>query len=595
MLFQLHPSQTHQQSPNPSSNELSSKGTSTDLTAHILLLAWLGGLLSAWIPSLRLPALRSRMGRLSLRPLLGATTILFSVATAVYLFLFALPKGVNKDFALLLTSAITEITSSVLMMLLFLWDRVWAVRTAQSRSKAFILLLGLLPSLLCLAVTAAAAEKFTKDNQLMLAGRRIKGSLVIFLVFWILSIVLKIVYLLVLVLLPKMAVQAQGQSLVMDELRQKMEIVSKPTTATTAQSDQVPRIASTEALSYTNSDGNSSLRSSLSNITRPGSSRRELLSRSHSKHRIPSGRSSLDTASKRPSQDDGFDSWDTSSLSAQMRETVNQAKPLTNGSGLPTRLQTIPGSRSPSPAKALEGPFFIPSPDDSPPQSPLPQPPVSHSTSPTTGPDFTTRFPPATVSASPRPLQTRRQKPSRPPSLDTTGPGEEHIHPLFRTTSPTPPPSASSNTIVTAAPEAGELINRRMLNRMRSISQTPTTSPLHRSESVPNVREAAMSPAVFTGSPEADSPANGLPREGVPDSPEKLRNHRRKRSTSLEGILRDRWGLLSMDAATFLMLVITMNYVKGLWAMIREEKGLKAGAANGKKWTLTSFFVEGNV
>ena len=479
------------------------------------------------------------MGRLSLRPLLGATTVLFSVATAVYLFLFALPKGVNGGFALLLTSATMETVSSVLLMLLFLWDRVWAARTAKARSRLIVLLLGLLPSLLCIAVTAAAAGNFTKDNQLMLAGRRIKGSLVIFFVFWILSMILKIIYLPVLALLPKTTDQAQGQSLVMEELRQKMEVVSKPTTATTAQSDQIPRTASTGALSYSNSDGNSSLRSSLSNITRPGSSRRELLSRSHSKHRIPSGRSSLDTASKRPSQDDGFDSWDTSSLSAQMRETVNQAKPLTNGSGLPTRLQTIPGSRSPSPAKALEGPFFIPSPDDSPPQSPLPQPPVSHPTSPISGPDFTTRFPPAPVAASPMPLQSRRQKPSKPPSLDT-GPGEQHIHPLFRTTSPTPPPSASSNTVVTAAPEAGELINRRMLNRMRSMSQTPTTSPLQRSESVPNVREAAMAAVVFTGSPEADSPDNGLPLEGVPGSSEKLRNHRRKRSTSLEGILRDR-------------------------------------------------------
>lgn len=373
----------------------------------------------------------------------------------------------------------------------------------------------------------------------MLAGRRIKGSMVIFLVFWILSIILKIVYLPVLLLLPKMAVQAQGQSFVMHELRQKMETVSKPTTATTAQSDPVPRTPSTGALSYTPSDGNSSLRSSISNMTRPASSRRELLSHSQSKHRIPSARSSFDTASKRPSQDDGFDSWDTSSLSPQMRETVNQAKPLTNGSGLPTRLQTIPGSRSPSPAKALEGPFFIPSPDDSPPQSPLPQPPVSHPTLPISNPDFTTHFPAAPVSASPRPLQTRRQKPARPPSLDT-GPGEEHIHPLFRSTSPTPPPSASSNTVVTAAPEAGELINRRMLNRMRSMSQTPAASPLQRSESVPNVREAAMSPAVVTGCSEADSPVYGLPSEGVSDTPGKPWNHRRKRSTSLEGILLDR-------------------------------------------------------
>jgi hypothetical protein len=58
--------------------------------------------------------------------------------------------------------------------------------------------------------------------------------------------------------------------------------------------------------------------------------------------------------------------------------------------------------------------------------------------------------------------------------------GEEHIHPLFRSSSPTPPPSATPGTTVTAAPGsfAGLLINERMIRRMRSGSAPNSPSPL---------------------------------------------------------------------------------------------------------------------
>lgn len=61
---------------------------------------------------------------------------------------------------------------------------------------------------------------------------------------------------------------------------------------------------------------------------------------------------------------------------------------------------------------------------------------------------------------------------------------ESHIHPLFRSDSPTPPPAVSAGTVVTAAPLAGKVISNRQsirsLNRMRSGSLPTVASPLSR-------------------------------------------------------------------------------------------------------------------
>lgn len=45
---------------------------------------------------------------------------------------------------------------------------------------------------------------------------------------------------------------------------------------------------------------------------------------------------------------------------------------------------------------------------------------------------------------------------------------ENHIHPLFRTGSASPPPTPAPGTMVTASPAAGHTISPKMLNRMRS-------------------------------------------------------------------------------------------------------------------------------
>lgn len=199
-------------------------------------------------------------------------------------------------------------------------------------------------------------------------------------------------------------------------------------------------------------------------------------------------------------------------VSSHIRETVLQSKPMTKGSGLPP----IPGSRSPSPAKALEGPFFQSSPSLSPPASPLPQPSVSRPNSPPSSPsdlpNFTTMFPPSSSPPPASPLQRDLSRPgsrSGPVSYSGTishsnrasrsrATSEDHIHPLFRSCSPGPSPGASPGTIVTAAPEAGRLIDERMLKRMRSRSGSLPSgpSPLLRSESSPDIHSTSHAPPV---------------------------------------------------------------------------------------------------
>lgn len=221
---------------------------------------------------------------------------------------------------------------------------------------------------------------------------------------------------------------------------------SRPTTSTTMQSNPFREPISSNSPSAIASEGTCSLRSSLSIKTRSNSARTKFLSRQHAFQ----SRSSLDSPARhRTNQDEGFDSWDTSGVGSHFRETVLQHSPAVKASSL----EPIPGSRSPSPAKALEGPFFQPGPEESPPPSPLPQPTISRSGS-------------------------RQRSASR----------EDHIHPLFRTCSPAPPPTASSGTVVTAAPPgAGQLVNQHILKRMRSGSLPSSPSPLVRSESFSDI------------------------------------------------------------------------------------------------------------
>lgn len=149
--------------------------------------------------------------------------------------------------------------------------------------------------------------------------------------------------------------------------------------------------------------------------------------------------------------DDSFDSWDTSNVDPQNRQLVLETSSPVGGSRF---LETIPASpttsRSPSPGTPLD--FEVPR--------------------------------AARRSRSFSPASTRSALPAPPKRAFTqqSSVSEGHIHPLFRSDSPTPPPMASPGTIVIAAPQAGQIISDRTsirsLSRMRSGSLPAVSSPL---------------------------------------------------------------------------------------------------------------------
>ncbi|KAJ9641818.1 hypothetical protein H2199_005031 [Coniosporium tulheliwenetii] len=204
-----------------------------------------------------------------------------------------------------------------------------------------------------------------------------------------------------------------------------------------------------------------SWRSSVHQVVRPVTSRTKLLVRRQSSPRDSESIYSVARSTQTGSESDGFDTWDTSSVDPQYKDTIIQSAPSKG-----TALEPIPGSRPPSPARALEGPFPF---KDSPNLKEEPSPPPSRPPSPTPPP--------------PRPSFSRRPSTSHsthyPPASPTLN--EAHIHPLFRSDSPTPPPAATPGTIVTAAPFGGQTLTSpppRPFSRQRSDSRLATSSPL---------------------------------------------------------------------------------------------------------------------
>ena len=179
-------------------------------------------------------------------------------------------------------------------------------------------------------------------------------------------------------------------------------------------------------------------------------------------------------------------------------------------------LPTIPGSRPVSPARALDGPFAVPEKQAQAnllplqPETPIviapPETSPSHVAVPLTPPE------PLYLVAAPRPsMATRYSFESDGNAFDAPTPMYQHshsasstslaesvshlrrptateeddIHPLFRTTSPTPPPTASQGTIVHAASitEAEEAVTsgtgtarRRASSRVGSPLSRPATA-----------------------------------------------------------------------------------------------------------------------
>ena len=435
------------------------------------------------------------MARQMASAVIGAVALLLGLVTAVLMAILAgsLISDPGEPCAFPLTAAVLQFLScGSLAMLIYHKLRHGQTLVPQTRQSFVpVLLLGVLPSLVALVVVGAAlgwAESRIVGKSLFILGLSVSVFLTIVFVFWGFSIGAHVLCYSHFAWYARSTQKTSPQRFAIEEPLDEGPQEMREATTTTLQSNSFHEQLSPSLPSLIASDSTNSLRSSFSTIQRPSSSRRGLLIRQHSYHQ--SRRSSSDSPSRRPSQDEGFDSWDTSGVSSHIRETVLQSKPMTKGSGLPP----IPGSRSPSPAKALEGPFFESSPSLSPPASPLPQPSVSRPSSPPSSlelPNFTTMFPPSSNPPPTSPLQRNFSRPgsrsgpisrsgtvsySRPGS-HSRAPSEGHIHPLFRSSSPVPSPSASPGTIVTAAPEAGQLIDERMLIRMRSRSGSLPSSP----------------------------------------------------------------------------------------------------------------------
>ncbi|KAI0194956.1 hypothetical protein F4808DRAFT_464364 [Astrocystis sublimbata] len=203
-------------------------------------------------------------------------------------------------------------------------------------------------------------------------------------------------------------------------------------------------ISKRDSSDFASRPGTSSGRSAAESVSSFAGSVSSVVRPMGSKTRLLSGRrvSSLDSNSYRDrmsgTSQDGFDSWDTSSVDPRHRQLV-----LKTTLPIASRfLETIPASpttsRSPSPGCPL---------DLEPPKRGR-QRGRSYSPAPAT--------------------RTQRARTVTPPE------SELNIHPLFRSDSPGPLPAATPGTVVIAAPQAGRLMAKSVV-RMRSSS-----SPLNR-------------------------------------------------------------------------------------------------------------------
>lgn len=391
----------------------------------------------------------------------GFIAIVLSLAASLFVVVLAiyLTSGRRRLYILALAAAITQVILICTLSHLQIKFTRQAIkeglhhgRKQRKRRNLFIFVLGILPSTVAgmvIGVTLGWSIASHGRESRHILGLKSATFLLIALVIWLSALIAQIVFYVCLAFtgISKHPPEPPHTTDESQALREMAEPV-RPETTTTDQLTQFQEfpISTSSPPSVSASEETSSLRSSFSTMQRPTSSKTRLLIRQHSFPRR--SKSSTDSPShERASQDSGFDSWDTSEVAPYIRETVLQSSPKIRGKPL-SPLEPIPGSRSPSPAKALEGPFF-PQPESlSPPPSPLPQPSYSC------------------------PVSRQRSTSS-----------EDHIHPLFRTCSPTPPPTASSGTTLTAAPLAGQLINGHVLRRMRSGSLPSNLSPLVRSNS----------------------------------------------------------------------------------------------------------------
>lgn len=223
------------------------------------------------------------------------------------------------------------------------------------------------------------------------------------------------------------------------------------------------------------SNQRSSLKESAGQLLRPVTSKTRLMGSPFSSTRdVRSFSNESRTEAMRSSNDD-FGDWDTSGIEDRYDSPFASKTRV-------TKLETIPGSRPVSPAKALHGPFPTDDSDEAPSEE-LPPPDANLD-------------PPMSPTSETGSLRSLR------PNIRVNTNKESHIHPLFRTESPVPPPMASPGTVITASPYAGQVVSPEMrpmspwLNGSRPGSPNAAAfTSRSRTGSVKSTRTVPSSPA----------------------------------------------------------------------------------------------------
>jgi len=445
------------------------------------------------------------MSRMTTNSTLGAASTILTLAAAILLFIFgAIVNSQHRPLSTLASVAATFQLLSLSLPTYLTWRTSAKVSNITSRaigstkraSNKIGTIVGVALSILAGAASAGLfvwAKVLLTTASGLLLSQSMSALLICSFVLWLLSVVIESAFYVALFTRRSHASPDGPEPIALAQDIVETTEASRPGTAGTLQESS----PTSPQVSVKDSSLRSSLRSSLTIAVRPVTSKTKLISRQ------PSYPASIGTT--RASTDSAFDSWDTSAISPQLRETVLRSSPV-----MPRNpLSPIPGSRSPSPATALEGPFFFPSssPTADRPSStrsqPSSPPPTANnfnsshsfftnSRSQPASPNSNNGFNINSLSSYSRPsvsrgrsstdslpyaVRTRSASANGPPSPFTN---EDHIHPLFRSNSPTPPPSATPGTVVTAAPGsfAGLLIHERMIRRMRSGSAPNSPSPL---------------------------------------------------------------------------------------------------------------------
>lgn len=387
---------------------------------------------------------------------LGGFAVSATTALLILNIILALPHS-NPTSSTRITATLSSISESAELALLS-WALLSSVRRQARTVTGLLLSSGIVLSIIAAALTVATLVCLSSSAVLVNTTSKFLAGTAVMLVA---SFVAQLLFLVVCFITARASNESKSNSPNMQEVGRRLPTThvksipysstspSEPATRNVSMDSKYPPSTSGR---FSTAETFSSVASTLTNVMRPTSSRTRLLSSGHS---LKSMRSESFSRRDRYSNAEDFDSWDTSSVDPQNRQTVLESSSSMTGGHF---LETIPASpttsRSPSPGTTLDL------------EAPRPRR--------------------RSRSFSPASMRTPLQPPQRAFTQQVSV-SESHIHPLFRSDSPDPPPLVSPGTVVMAAPQAGQVISDRQcirgLGRVRSGSLPAVSSPLTRARS----------------------------------------------------------------------------------------------------------------